>query len=181
QVLIEVLEPPPRLVICGAGDDAIPLAELAGRLGWAVEVVDDRPARLVPGRFSGAAVAVVADPAAAAGRVAVDPATAVVVMTHHLGRDRGYVGSFLSAGAAYLGVLGPRARLERILADLGTTRSRAGVRGPVGLALGAEGAPEIAVAVVAEILAVLNGNAGGPGQPGQDRWRASVAASRAPL
>ena len=185
RMFVEVLPPPLRLVICGAGDDAVPLAALACTLGWVVEVVDDRGARLAPERFPGAGLVLVPDPAVAAEHVGLDPATAVVVMSHHLGRDRGYVGSFLGAGAGYLGVLGPRARLDRILADLAVAGRRAALHGPAGLDLGAEGAPEIAVAVVAQVVAVANGATGaaqgdGPGQPGQDRWRASTAASRAP-
>jgi xanthine dehydrogenase accessory factor len=186
RVFVEVLPPPLRLVICGAGDDAVPLAALACTLNWVVEVVDDRPARLAPERFPGAGLVLVPDPGAAAEHVGLDPATAVVVMSHHLGRDRGYVGAFLGTGAAYLGVLGPRSRLDRILADLAVAGRRAALHGPAGLDLGAEGAPEIAVAVVAQVLAVANGATGaalgeGPGQPGQDRWRASTAASRGPL
>jgi xanthine dehydrogenase accessory factor len=97
----------------------------------------------------------------------VDDRTYVVVMTHNFLRDLDYFRSFLPTKARYLGMLGPRARLERLLADL----RREGfqpqpddlrkVHGPAGLDVGAEGPEEIAWAIVAEIMAVRSGRAAG--------------------
>jgi xanthine/CO dehydrogenase XdhC/CoxF family maturation factor len=164
---VEVLEPPLRLVVCGAGHDAVPLVEFAARLGWRVDVVDDRPVFLVPERFPQARRFVEAKPAEAAEATAPDADTCVVVMSHNFLRDRDYLRSFLPSPAAYLGMLGPRARLERLLAELDTegvhpsAETLARVHGPAGLDIGAEGPEEIAWSIVAEILAVRRRAAGG--------------------
>jgi xanthine dehydrogenase accessory factor len=166
RVFIEVLQPPLRLVLCGAGPDAIPLVRLASRLGWRVLVVDDREAMLDPGRFPGAEL-LNQDPAKAAEAVNADGGTYVVVMSHNYLRDRDYLRSFLESPVAYLGMLGPRARLERLLDDLaneGVLPSREAldrVHGPAGLDIGGEGPEEIAAAIVAEILAVSRARGGG--------------------
>lgn len=160
RALVEVLEPPLRLVVCGGGPDAAPLVEFAARLGWRVDVVDDRAGLLTRERFPAASRLVTAEPEAAADAAGTDSRSHVVVMSHHLGRDRAYLRSFLDRPPAYLGVLGPRSRLERLLDDLRTTPPAppadvlARLHGPAGLDLGAEGPDEIAWSIVAEILAV---------------------------
>lgn len=166
RVLVERLEPAPRLVICGAGPDVPPVAAAGAALGWEVIVVEDRSARLdcIPG----AAIRHVRDPRDAAGDVGVDPWTAVVIMSHHYLRDRSYLEGFLRTDPGYLGCLGPRARFERLVSDLrsaGTTiepRLRERLRGPAGLDLGAEEPAEIALSIVAEAIAVIRRREGGP-------------------
>jgi xanthine dehydrogenase accessory factor len=158
RALFEVLEPPVRLLVCGAGHDAIPLVRYAADLGWKSLVVDDREALLNEDRFPGAAGFVhVERPEEAAAAAGVDERTAVMIMTHHYLRDRAYLGSVLGSAAFYIGALGPRARLERLLAELSATEAKEGLRvlhGPAGLDIGAEGPEEIAWAIVAEVLAV---------------------------
>jgi xanthine dehydrogenase accessory factor len=166
RVLVERLEPAPRLVICGAGPDVPPVAAAGAALGWEVIVVEDRSARLdcIPG----AAIRHVRDPRDAAGDVGVDPWTAVVIMSHHYLRDRAYLEGFLRTDPGYLGCLGPRARFERLVSDLrsaGTTiepRLRDRLRGPAGLDLGGEEPAEIALSIVAEAMAVIRRREGGP-------------------
>lgn len=157
----EVLEPPLRLVVCGAGHDAIPVVEFGARLGWRVEVVDDRRAFLTTERFPRASRLVHSRPPAAVDAVAPDARTYVVVMSHNFLRDAAYLRSFLASPVPYLGMLGPGARLERLLESLvaeGFPRPAeadlARVHGPAGLDLGAEGPEEIAWAIVGEVLAV---------------------------
>jgi xanthine dehydrogenase accessory factor len=161
QVFVEVLVPPTRLVVCGAGHDAIPLVEFGARLGWRVEVVDDRPALLVAERFPQATQFTRSEPARAAEAVGPDERTCVVVMSHNFLRDAAYLRSFLASPARYLGMLGPSTRLERLLDTLaaeGMPRPSdddlARLHGPAGLDVGADGPEEIAWAIVAEILAV---------------------------
>ena len=95
------------------------------------------------------------------------PASAVVVMSHDYFRDAAFLGAFAGRGVAYLGVLGPRDRTERLLAELeaaGTPLSdadRAVLHAPAGLDLGADGPQEVALAIAAEILAALRGAGGG--------------------
>jgi xanthine dehydrogenase accessory factor len=167
RVFVESITPPPRLLVCGAGHDAIPLVAQASSLGWRVAVVDDRAGFLTPERFPGAAEFVEAEPVAAAHAAAADDHTYAVVMSHNYLRDRDYLKSFLASPVAYIGMLGPRARLERLLDDLssdGIAVSQTDlerVHGPAGLDLGGEGPEEIAAAIVAEILAVSRGRGAG--------------------
>ena len=168
RVFVEVLEPPVRLVICGAGHDAIPLVRAASVLGWRTVVVDDREAFLSADRFPEADGFVhVSTPEDAAKAAAIDARTYVVVMTHNYLRDLGYLRSLLTSPAAYVGMLGPAARTQRILMDLAdegvevTPGRRASIHGPAGLDLGSEGPEEIAQSILAEIVAVRRGRDGG--------------------
>lgn len=182
RAFVEVLEPPLRLLVCGAGHDAVPLVRAAAGLGWRVDVVDERPAFLNEERYPGASGFVLVEtPEQAGARAAVDSRTFAVVMTHNFLKDKEYVRSMLGTDAAYIGMLGPAARTERLLkelADEGTRASEADrdrIHGPAGLDLGGEGPEEIAQSIVAEIVAVKRGRAGGflkerPG-PIHDRLR----------
>jgi len=168
RAFVEVLDPPLRLLVCGAGHDAIPLVRAASVLGWNVTVADDRPAFLTRERFPEATGFVeLDDPSKAADAAAVDERTFVLVMSHHFLRDKEYVRSMLGSTAAYLGMLGPRARTERLLAELREEGvdvrdpDRQRIHGPAGLDLGGEGPEEIAQAIIAEIVAVKRGRSGG--------------------
>ena len=161
RVFFEPLLLPFRLLICGAGHDAIPLVRQAVELGWRVAVVDVRRALLTPERFPGAEFAD-PDPATAADALAPDERTAAILMSHNYLRDIGYLGSFLNASLAYLGVLGPRGRTEQMLAEIGRPEAISRLHAPAGLDIGAEGPEEVAHAIIAEILAVTRGRGGGP-------------------
>ena len=168
RAFVEVLEPPLRLVICGAGHDAIPLVRAAAGIGWRPIVVDDRPAFLTPERYPQAHAFVgVDEPVQVADAAPLDERTFVVVMTHNFLRDRDYLRGLLRSDVGYIAMLGPAARTQRILMDLAadgvelTDKDRARIHGPAGLDLGAEGPEEIAQAIVAEIVAVRHERAGG--------------------
>ena len=168
RAFVEVLDPPLRLVVCGAGHDAIPLVRAASVLGWHVTVVDDRPGFLTHARFPEATGFVAVDePGDAAKAASVDERTFCVVMTHNFLRDKEYIRSLLGSPAAYIGMLGPGARTERLLMELrdeGIEIGEAGrerIHGPAGLDLGGEGPEEIAQAIIAEIVAVKRRRAGG--------------------
>jgi xanthine dehydrogenase accessory factor len=168
RVFVEVLEPPLRLVVCGAGHDAIPLVRAASSLGWRALVADDRGEFLTHERFPEASGFVrVERPDEISDAAAVDERTFVVVMTHNFLRDKDYLRSLASSPAPYVGMLGPGDRTERLLqqlADEGATpteQQRARIHGPAGLDLGGETPEEIAQAIVAEMLAVRRGRAGG--------------------
>jgi xanthine dehydrogenase accessory factor len=165
---VEVLEPPLRLVICGAGHDAIPLVRAAAVLGWNAVVVDDRPAFLTHERFAEAHGFVhVEDPADVGKAAAIDDRSFVVVMSHNFLRDKEYLRSLLTTDAAYVAMLGPAARTTRLLMELEeegvavTDGLRERLHGPAGLDVGAEGPEEIAGSIVAEIVAVKRGRHGG--------------------
>lgn len=168
RAFVEVLEPPLRLVLCGAGHDAIPLVRAAAGLGWQAIVVDDREAFLDAARFPEAHGFVrVEEPGQVAGAAPIDERTFVVVMTHNFLRDEAYLRALLPTPAAYIAMLGPAARTQRVLMDLADEGveigedNRARIHAPAGLDLGAEGPEEIAQAIVAEIVAVRRGREGG--------------------
>lgn len=155
----DVLRPPPRLVVVSAGDDARHLASLASAVGFRVVVADRRPGLLTPERFPAPIRLVETDAARLGERIVLGADDFAVVMTHHFADDTEYLRALLRGPARYLGVLGPRQRTERILRLLSedgpvdTTR----IFGPVGLDIGTDGAEQVALAVVAEMLAVRSG------------------------
>jgi xanthine/CO dehydrogenase XdhC/CoxF family maturation factor len=168
RVFVEVLEPPLRLVICGAGHDVAPLVRAAAVLGWSAVVVDDREIFLDRDRFPEAAGFVrVERPDQIAKAALIDDRTFVVVMTHKFLNDKDYLRSLLGTPARMIGMLGPAARTERLLSELreeGVALADAEltrIHAPAGLDLGAEGAEEIASAIVAEIIAVKRGRGAG--------------------
>ncbi|MDE3155331.1 MAG: XdhC family protein [Acidobacteriota bacterium] len=166
ELFFEVALPPPVLTVFGAGFDAEPLVRQAWAVGFAVTVIDPRDAFLVPSRFPGATL-VSSHPETFAGRVALPAGGFVVIMNHHLARDRESLRFALASRTAYVGLLGPRARYERLLSDLAAdgyvpaAADLARVRSPIGLALGAETAEEVALSIVSELVAVRNGFEGG--------------------
>jgi xanthine/CO dehydrogenase XdhC/CoxF family maturation factor len=169
-VLVEHVPTPIRLVVCGAGTDAMPVVRIAAGLGWHVTVLDHRPARARAELFPEAREVRCVDFAGAVD-VDVDARTAVVLMTHHALHDRRLLARFLDSAAPYVGALGPRRRTDILLREIGSApAARATLYAPVGLDIGSETPEEIALAVVAEVHAVLASRAGG-----------SLRESRAPL
>lgn len=161
RAFVEVLEPPLRLLVCGAGHDAAPLVRQAAALGWSPIVVDDRPEFLNRDRFPEAGDFVLVERPDTTAEVApIDERTFVVVMTHNFLRDKEYVRSLLSSPARFVAMLGPAVRTQRLLDELRGEGVEIGERelerfhGPAGLDLGAEGPDEIAAAICAEIVAV---------------------------
>ena len=155
----ERLAPPPRLLVVSAGDDARHVARVAADVGFRVVVADRRPGLLEPSRFPSGIHLVETDAARLSERVVLDADSFAVVMTHHFADDVDYLRSLLRSPVRYLGVLGPRARTERILGLLRregqVDESR--IFGPVGLDIGTDGAEQVALAIVAEVLAVRSG------------------------
>jgi xanthine dehydrogenase accessory factor len=166
-VFFDVAGPPPELILFGAGHDAIPLAAHAQRLGWDVTVVDARAAFTTPDRFPGSRL-VVAHPSQFEAQVRIGTHAFVMVMNHHLERDQAALAFALRSEAAWIGVLGPRARYLKLLGGLAsdgaapTPAQLARVRNPVGLDIGAESPEEVALAIVGGLLAERRGFEGGP-------------------
>jgi xanthine/CO dehydrogenase XdhC/CoxF family maturation factor len=161
--VLDPILPPLHLVVCGAGPDAGPLVAAGLRQGWRVDVVDPRRSFLRSDRFPGARLHD-AEPADAASATDAGEWTAVVVMSHDYLRDAAFVGGFMGRGVTYLGILGPRDRTERLLAELASPPSAedaAALHSPAGLDIGADGAEQVATAIVSEILAVVHGRRGG--------------------
>jgi xanthine/CO dehydrogenase XdhC/CoxF family maturation factor len=167
EVLIEVIQPPTPLVIFGAGHDAVPVARLAKELGWHVSVVDSRPAYATPERFPLADVVILTRLEATLERVSIDSRTVAVVMTHNYLHDRKLLQTLLPSPLRYLGLLGPKSRAERLLQELRqegfvpTNEQLCRLYSPVGIDIGADTPEEIALAIVAEIQAVIANRSGG--------------------
>lgn len=162
-VFLQAIEPPPAFIIFGAGDDAQPLTRLARELGWHVTVADPRPAFATNARFPLANRMVTGPATELVDRAEVARGTIAVVMTHHYVHDVPVLRALFKAEPAYIGLLGPRSRAQRILADLArdgvipSAELLARFHAPVGLDLGADGPHEVALSIVAEIQAALSG------------------------
>ncbi len=156
---VDVLLPPPRLVVVSAGDDARVLAQMAAEVGFRVVVVDRRPGLLAADRFPAAVRLMETDAAQLGERLTLDADSFAVLMTHDYADDAAYLRALLRTPARYLGMLGPRQRTERILVALEREGpvDRKRIYGPVGLDIGTDGAEQVALAVLAELLAVRSG------------------------
>ena len=155
EVFLEVQKPPPYLLICGAGDDAISLCNMGSEVGFRVTVADHRSAYLAEDRFPSARLRCRCFPEDAdAAELRLGARTCAVVKTHSLARDRAWTRLLLDEGVPYVGLLGPRDRRDQILSEIDDSDKKR-VFGPVGLDLGAEGPEQVAVSIVSELLAVV--------------------------
>lgn len=162
----EIVPPPTALIVYGAGDDAQPLARLAKELGWHVTIADPRAAFNTPARFPTADAWVVAPSPELVARTAPGANHLAVVMTHHYVHDVPILRALAGRPLAYVGLLGPRKRADKMLADLTAEGVafppawREKLYAPVGLDLGADAPEQVALAIIAEMQAVLAGRDG---------------------
>jgi xanthine/CO dehydrogenase XdhC/CoxF family maturation factor len=156
QALIAPLYPLPRLLVLGAGLDAIPLVTLADTLGWRVSIADHRPAYLQREGFGATEHSVCAPAVELCQRLPLETFSAVVVMSHHLATDRIYLQQLAASKIPYIGLLGPPARRERLMQELGATAQtlHGRLHGPAGLDIGASSPESIALSILAQIQAV---------------------------
>lgn len=166
--LIEVVGAASRLVICGAGHDADPVARFGHDLGFETVVTDDRRNLLTVERFPFGTELVHSDATELGNVVVLDHRSFVVLMSHNYLRDLDYLRQLAETDVPYVGVLGPAERLRRLVADLNAGETPVAVdfvdrlHGPAGLDLGAEGPVEIAWSILAEIMAVRSRRSGAP-------------------
>lgn len=164
-VFLDVNTPPPPLVLYGAGHDAMPLAAQAHALGYNVQVIDPREAYLTPARFPGATLHPLAPDELS--QFAMPARAQAIIMNHHLERDQVCLHHALKSGAEYVGLLGPRSRAEDLLQALKdegltfTAQELSRLRSPIGLRIGAEAPEEVALSVLAELMAWRRGYDGG--------------------
>ncbi len=165
-VLVQEIEPPIALVIVGAGNDAIPLMQMATILGWEVKVVDGRNTHAKQDRFISACQVLVSKPEKVLEQIEIDNRTCFVLMTHNYQYDLQMIKVLLTIDTPYIGLLGPKKKFNRIIEDLQqegivpTSAQLAKIYGPTGLDIGAETSEEIASSIIAEIQAVMNGREG---------------------
>ena len=161
-VLVETLLPPVPLLVFGAGPDVVPLVQLARELGWRTEVVDPRAREASIQRFRTADRVTLARIDELDALVTIGPRTMAVVMSHDYALDLAALGALLASPARYIGVIGASHRTQRMLRELGAEEDGATrLHAPAGLDIGADGPVEIALALVAEMRAVLSGRGGG--------------------
>lgn len=161
---VEVIAPPALLLVVGAGHVAMPLTALARLLGYRTVVVDGRPRFATKERFPDVDELKVGMPSELIRDYPLVPSTALVLVAHDYKYDLPVLKHALATDVGYLGMLGSSRRGTTILRHLAedgvTPEALARVHVPIGLDLGARSAPEIALAILAEIQAVRGGGSG---------------------
>ncbi|RYY57542.1 MAG: XdhC/CoxI family protein [Chitinophagaceae bacterium] len=176
ECFIEYIPAPVSVVIAGAGNDALPLVQLTSMLGWDTTVIDGRATHANRQRFPLVRdVRVVkpgqpgvANPTVATSAPGIDPlhfpkGVVCILMSHNYNYDYALLKVLLQQEPAYIGVLGPKTKLDRMLSQMDdegfrpTEAQLQKVYGPLGIDIGAETAEEIALSLVAEIKSVLAG------------------------
>ncbi|MCK6532300.1 MAG: XdhC/CoxI family protein [Polyangiaceae bacterium] len=161
EIFVEPVEAEQRLLVFGAGHVAKPTAELARRVGFAVSVVDDREELANRERFPDCEL-VLAEPREAAARIAPRAEDWVLIVTYDHRLDEEALDTFARLPHRYLGLIGSRRKVLRILqriASRGDLPPLDRVFAPVGLDIGAVSPEEIAVSIVAELVAIRHGKA----------------------
>lgn len=163
QVFFEKIKPPTRLLLFGAGNDTIPLVQIADILGFEVILIDGRANLATSGRFPKAKEIKVATADVALENVLIDNHTVALLMTHNFEYENVVLQQLVTFPIPYIGILGPKKKSEKMIQRLernGVSVSTDSIFSPMGLDIGAEGSEEIALAVLAEIKAVLSGKSG---------------------
>ncbi len=155
--LVIKVEPPPRVLVLGAGPDAEPVVRIAAELGWRCTVFDHRQAYIDNGDFSGAEATCCAPANEMADRLDLSEFNMAIVMSHHLASDRHYLTQLAATDIAYVGLLGPGKRRERLLTEIGAAAAKLEnrVHGPAGLDLGGRGPAPIALSIIAQMQQAL--------------------------
>jgi len=166
--VIERLVPPPRVLVFGAGHVGAAIGRAAHAAGFRVTVVDDRPEFADPARFPTEIAVWAAEPEAAVARFVLAAEDAVVIATRGHRQDAEILARVAAAPADYVGLLGSRRKKEVVTKGLAAAgvpaAALARVRVPVGLDIGARTPEEIAVSVVAELIAWRRAGEGGRGK-----------------
>jgi len=156
---IEVIKPPVSVIIIGAGNDVMPVVDMADTLGWETTVVDGRANYAKKERFISACSVLVAKPEQVLDQIAIDEHTVFLLMTHNYNYDMAMLRQLLQKDVSYIGMLGPKKKRERMLGELKdegmsfTDQQLSVLHSPVGLDIGAETSEEIALSILAEIKA----------------------------
>ncbi|MDH3350979.1 MAG: XdhC family protein [Gammaproteobacteria bacterium] len=152
------VEPPPQVLVLGAGLDAEPVVRFAAELGWRCTVFDHRQAYIDNGDFSQAEATCCAPADELADRLELARFRMAIVMSHHLASDRAYLRQLSETDMAYIGLLGPRNRRDRLLVEIGSAAVTLENRlyGPAGLDIGARGPAPIALSIIAQMQAELS-------------------------
>lgn len=160
----DIIEQPLRLLIAGAGPDAVPVLQIAVQLGWIVTITDPRDACANSEHFSSANRVLNIEPGKLPEAIDIDAVDAVVIMTHRFDLDEQYLRILMgNTKLRYIGLLGTAARRDKLLKilDLNPEITGEQIYGPAGLDIGGKSPDEIALSLIAEIQAVMNRRNGG--------------------
>ena len=164
--LIELLKPRVELIICGAGNDALPLQAMAHIIGWHITIADGRKTYANSKRFAKAGKIIVGKPAEVVPQITIHEQSIFVLMSHNYQYDIEMLRLLIKSPCNYIGILGPKKKTEKMLAELAqdgmelTVAENEKIHGPAGLDIGAETPQEIALSITSEIKAVLSKRAG---------------------
>jgi xanthine dehydrogenase accessory factor len=163
-VLYSRVDPAPRILVLGAGPDALPVVEFIAQLGWSVTVVDHRPSYLDRISVDSVSNTLLQSPATLSRDLDLNAYAAAVVMSHNLAADRQYLGQLASSNIPFIGLLGPSARKTRLLDELGDAGKslQQRVHGPVGFDIGASTPESIALSIAAQVHASVCSRGGRP-------------------
>ena len=162
EMLLQYIPPQTTLIIAGAGNDVRPLVDTAFILGWKTIIADGRATHAQKRRFPKADDVLLAKPEEIINHIEIDESTIFVLMTHNYNYDLALLKLIVYKPLKYIGLLGPKTKLDRMILDLKDSGMVIGeeelnkLYGPVGLDIGAETSEEIAISVIAEIKAVLS-------------------------
>ncbi|MDF9748293.1 XdhC family protein [Natrinema salsiterrestre] len=162
EVFVDGVRPPPELVVFGSGHDVEPVVELANRVDFRVTVVSFRGGRADDDRFPRADGVVSASPREIPDLREWDTDTYAVVMSHNFLDDRLALEQLLETPTEYIGLMGPQKRFEEMCEDFAeenrpiTDAELERIYTPIGLSLGGDAPYQIALSIVAEVLAVAN-------------------------
>jgi xanthine dehydrogenase accessory factor len=166
EALIEYITPPVSLVIVGAGNDVQPLVKTTEILGWEITIAEGRATHATKKRFPEAKQIWVGKPEQIVENIKIDHQTYCVLITHNYQYDLAMLKLLLQTDRGYIGILGPKTKLNRMFEDLFnegikvTEEQLNRIYGPIGLDIGAETSEEIALSIIAEIKAVISGKTG---------------------
>ena len=158
---VEYLHLPVSLLVFGAGNDSIPMVQMASLLGWETTVVDGRGNYANRERFPAVSNLIVAKPEEAVQNLQADERTVAALMTHNYNYDIAILRQLLYLPVPYIAVLGPHKKMQKMLEELRATGVHLDdarlnkIFGPAGLDIGTETSEEIALSIIAEIQAVL--------------------------
>ena len=165
-VFLEVYGQAQHLLIIGAGHIGQKLAEIGKALDFRITVLDQRAELLTAERFPWADELICAPPPEVAHRVSIGPGTAIVIVTHGHVHDKAALAAVLASSAAYVGMIGSKSKVRGVMGELRAEGVDPAllerVRAPIGLDLGGQRPAEIALSILAEIVAEQYGRSGGP-------------------
>lgn len=159
QVFYEIIKPATRLLLFGAGNDTVPLVQMADILGFEVILIDGRANHATSGRFPKAKEIVVGPADEVVEKLDIDSQTVALLMTHNFEYECDVLEQLLEHPLPYIGILGPKKKSEKMIERLANKgiiiSNQDSIYSPMGLDIGAEGSEEIALSVLSEIKAVL--------------------------